>query len=107
MNTATLLKLGAVLFIASALSRHSPALAFAFIVACLVVSLFWRFFVFALRYFSLGLFAALGVRESGILKQFRPRKGEARLATGEKTRGRRARTWFPWQEHGDDLPPEL
>jgi hypothetical protein len=92
----TTIKLCAVFLIALALSQHSPALAFAFIVACLVFHTLWRLLVFVARPFFLGFPGGLGVRKSGLLKQFQPR-----------TRARRARSYFPWQEHGDDLPPEL
>jgi hypothetical protein len=97
MNIATFLKFIAIFLIASALSFHSPSLAFAFIVAVLVFHTLGRFFIFFVRAFIIGLFVGEGVKMSGVLKQFR----------APRTRSRRARTCFPWEERGDDLPPEL
>jgi hypothetical protein len=71
----TAIKLCAVFLFALYFSRHSSELAFLFVVACLVLHLFWRVFIFVARPFFLGFFAAWGVRRSGVLSRLqRPRR---------------------------------
>jgi hypothetical protein len=70
----TTIKLCAVFFIALYLSLHSsPALAFAFIIVCLVLHTLGRLVAFVARPFLIGLLGGLGLRESGVLKLFRRR----------------------------------
>jgi uncharacterized membrane protein YcjF (UPF0283 family) len=89
----TILKLVTIALVALAISGTSPVGAFAFVILCLAVTMLGRLAAFAARPFLFGLFAAWGVKESGLL---RPR-----------TRSRHDRQQFPWEERGDDLPPEL